>query len=53
MTGIFNSVYVDVQFDVPKFEMLVMFLPNFLANTKIIFRYDFGAPLIISAAYQT
>ena len=28
-------------------QMLVMFSPLFLADTKIIFGYNFGAPLII------
>ena len=33
--------------------MLVVFLPIFVADTKIIFRYDFVAPLSITSLYNS
>ena len=31
--------------------MLVVFFPNFVADTKIIFGYDFVAPLSVVSKY--
>ena len=54
MRGKFKFVYVDIWFDVTEwkfitknssFKMLVMFSPIFVADTKIIFVYNFVAPL--------
>ena len=53
--GKFSFLYVDIWFDVMKckcivknnsFEMLVVFSPIFVADTKITFVYNFVAPLI-------
>ena len=55
--GKFSFLYVDVWFDVMKckcivknnsFEMLVVFSPVFVADTKITFIYNFVAPLRFS-----
>ena len=55
MRGKFSFLYLDIWFDVTKckfivknrsFEMLVMFSPNFVADTEITFVYNFVAPLI-------
>ena len=54
MRGKFSFLFVDIWFNVIKckfivknssFEMLVVFLPIFVANTKITFVYNFVAPL--------
>ena len=54
MRGKFSFLYVDIWFDVTKckfivknssFEMLVVFSPIFVADTKITFVYNFVAPL--------
>ena len=54
MRGKFSFLYVDIWFDVTNckfivknssFEMLVMFSPTFVADKKIIFVYNFVAPL--------
>ena len=54
MGGKFSFLYVDLCFDVTKckfnvknssFEMLVVFSPIFVADTKITFVYNFVAPL--------
>ena len=54
MRGKFSFLYVDIWFDVTKckfivknssFEMLVVFLHIFVADTKITFVYNFVAPL--------
>ena len=56
MRGKFSFLYVDVWFDMTKykfnvknssFEMLVVFSPIFVVDTKITFVYNFVAPLII------
>ena len=56
MRGEFSFLYVDIWFDVTKgtiilknssFEMLVVFSPIFVANTKITFVYNFLAPLTV------
>ena len=53
----FSFLYVDIWFDVTNgkfnvknssFEMLVVFSPIFVADTKITFVYNFAAPLIVS-----
>ena len=50
----FSFLYVDIWFDVTKckfnvkdcsFEMLVVFSPIFVADTKITFVYNFVSPL--------
>ena len=50
-----NFLHVGIQFDGPRreiylekqqFKMLVVFSAIFMADTKIIFRYDFVAPLM-------
>ena len=52
-----SFLYVDIWFEVMKwkfivtnnsFEMLVVFLPIFVADTKITFVYNFVAPLSLS-----
>ena len=52
--GKFSFLYVDIWFDVAKckfivknssFKTLVVFLPIFVADTKITFVYNFVAPL--------
>ena len=52
--GKFSFLYADIWFDVMKckcivknnsFEMLVVFSPVFVADTKITFIYNFVAPL--------
>ena len=52
--GEFSFLYVDIWSDVMKckcivknnsFEMLVVFSPIFVADTKITFDYNFVAPL--------
>ena len=57
MRGKFSFLYVDIWFDVTKckfivknssFEMLVVFSPIFVADTKITFVYNFVAPLSLS-----
>ena len=54
MRGKFSFLYVDIWFDVMKcrfnvkdssFKMLAVFLPIFVADTKISFVYNFIAPL--------
>ena len=56
MRGKFSFLYVDIWFDVTKckfivknssFEMLVVFSPIFVADTKITFVYNFVAPLMV------
>ena len=53
MRGKFSFLYVDIWFNVTKckfivknssFEMLVVFSPIFVADTKITFVYNFVAP---------
>ena len=55
MRGKFSFLYVDIWFNVTKckfivknssFEMLVVFSPIFVADTKMTFVYNFVAPLI-------
>ena len=55
MSGKFSFLYVDIWFNVTKckfivnnssFEMLVVFSPIFVPDTKITFVYNFVAPLI-------
>ena len=57
MRGKFSFLYVDIWFDVTKdkfivknssFEMLVVFSPIFVVDTKITFVYDFVALLMMS-----
>ena len=54
--GKFSFIYVDIWFDVTKcnfffekqqFEMLVVFSPIFVADTKAICVYNFVAPLMM------
>ena len=54
MRGKFSFLYADIWFDVAKykfnmkdssFEMLVVFLPIFVVDTKITFVYNLIAPL--------
>ena len=37
--------YTEIHFEKEQFENLVVFLPIFVADTKVIYGYDFVAPL--------
>ena len=61
MRGKFSFLYVDIWFDVTKckfnvkngsFEMLVVFSPIFVEDTKITFAYNFVAPLKKHEEYE-
>ena len=54
--GNFSFLFVDIWFNMTNckfivknssFKMLVVFLPIFVADTKITFSYNFVAPLIL------
>ena len=62
MRGRFSFLYLDIWFNVTKckfivknrsFEMLVVFSPIFVADTKITFVYNFVAPLNFDSARNT
>ena len=55
----FSFLYIDIWFDVTEckfimkyFKMLVVFLPIFVADTKITFIYNFVAPLITVQCFR-
>ena len=52
-TQVFSLMGQDMnQLDKQQFKMLVVFSRNFVGNTKIIFQYDFVAPLTVSLVFS-